>query len=377
MASREPRDIEQCIGCGESVAVYSSKQLVDGEPYCPRCRRIHREHKKPKTCKHRWEPEGRQLRCSWCGATREPVRHNPLDPLAYDEEGHPFSPKNSPVSREQQLGVHATPLEEVAVCYAIQRASGEVTILDEGDPPNCGVVFELNVTGLEPLPDVDAAITAGQNVDALTGLLDHPVVGQALWAGDGEALLDAVAEEAENFEFADGYGWPPDTYIEAAWREITQQHSFGIIRLLSELSPEDLLRNLEIAREEGNVPLELWMEVVEQHRYMSRIGIGRLRSVQLVRPVRWKLWGQSEDDEELGFNDSPDYPPEDLEGPQVFAWPEDFAAGEIAKPDMEKVFGQHTRGVDFEYHGTDLTRARSIFPELEGVLRSRWPYTQE
>jgi hypothetical protein len=305
-------------------------------------------------------------------------KKNPLDPYAYDEEGHPFSPKNSPVSREQQLGVHATPEEAIATSYAIQRASYEITPLDEDDPPNCGVIFELNVTGLEPLPDVDAAITAGQNVDSLTALLDEPTVAQALWAGDGEELADRINDYVEMWgnDYQD-VGWPPDTYIEAAWRVIEEQQSVGILYLLRDLSPEDLLKDLEHAREEGNVPLELWMEVVQQHRYMSRIGFGRLRSVQLVRPVRWKLWGNEPEDEERGFDEEPDYAPQDPDEPQIFAWPEDFAAGDIAQPDKVEVFKQPTRGSQFEYHGTDITRARAIFPELSGVLRSPWPYTQE
>jgi hypothetical protein len=301
---------------------------------------------------------------------------NPLDPHAYDEEGHPFSPRTG-ATREQQLGVHTTPEEEVAVLYSVQRSSYEITPLDEGDPPNCGVVFELDVTGLEPLPDVDAAITAAQNVDAVTELLDDPGISQALWAGDAEALADYVSEYVESWGDAyDGGAWPPDTYIEAAWREIEERHSRGILYLLSELSPEDLLKDLEHAREEGNVPLELWMEVVQQRRYMSRIGFNRLRSVQLVRPVRWKLWGNDPEDEERGFDESPDYAPDDPDDPQVFAWPEEFAAGDIAKPDMVEVFKQSVGGSQLEYHGTDLTRALSAFPELVDVLRSPWPYTQ-
>ena len=62
--------------------------------------------------------------------------------------------------------------------------------------------------------------------------------------------------------------------------------------------------------------------------------------------------------------------------PQVFAWPEDFSAGDIAKPDMVEVFKQSVGGSQLEYHGTDLTRALSAFPELVDALRSPWPYTQ-
>jgi hypothetical protein len=305
------------------------------------------------------------------------MMRNPLDPYAYDEEGHPFSPKTG-ATREQQLGVHTTPEEEVAVLYAVQRSSYEITPLDEDDPPNCGVVFELDVTGFEPLPDVDAAITAAQNVDAVTQLLEDPTVAQALWAEDAEELAERVNEYVETWgDDYQGDGWPPDTYVEAAWRTISERHTFGILYLLRDLIPEDLIKDLAHAREEGNVPLELWMEVVQQRRYMSRIGLDRLRSVQLVRPVRWKLWGNDPEDEERGFDEDPDYAPDDPDEPQIFAWPDEFAAGDIPVPDMVEVFKQSVGGSQLEYHGTDLSRALSAFPELASELRSPWPYTQE
>jgi hypothetical protein len=265
------------------------------------------------------------------------------------------------------------------VLYSIQRASEEITPLEMGAPYNCGVVFELDVTGLDPLPDVDAAITAAQNVDVVLQLLDAPGVAQALWAEDGEELADMVDEYVEStLGMYDGDGWPPSTYTEAAWREIERQHNEGMLTLLRDLPPEELLHYLQQAREEGNVSLELWMEVVGQRRYLSKIGFDRLRSVQLVRPVRWQLWGELEEtDLELGYEESPDWAPDEPDLPQIFAWPEDFAGGDIPVPDMAEVFKQQTAGSVFEYHGTDLTRARSAFPRLAKVLVSPWPYTQE
>ncbi len=36
---REPRSVEQCGGCSETVAIYSDRQIVAGEPLCSECRR--------------------------------------------------------------------------------------------------------------------------------------------------------------------------------------------------------------------------------------------------------------------------------------------------------------------------------------------------
>lgn len=41
---RVPQAVEQCVGCGDEVAVYSARQRVDGEAMCGGCRRVHRAH---------------------------------------------------------------------------------------------------------------------------------------------------------------------------------------------------------------------------------------------------------------------------------------------------------------------------------------------
>lgn len=38
---REPIDVQQCLGCGEMVTIWSERQLSDGDPLCSKCRRIH------------------------------------------------------------------------------------------------------------------------------------------------------------------------------------------------------------------------------------------------------------------------------------------------------------------------------------------------
>lgn len=45
MTRREPKFIEQCIGCSADVAVYSDRQILDGDVMCPSCRRTARASK--------------------------------------------------------------------------------------------------------------------------------------------------------------------------------------------------------------------------------------------------------------------------------------------------------------------------------------------
>ena len=40
---KEPLEIAQCIGCSTDVAIYSSRQYLDGEAFCSCCRKIARK----------------------------------------------------------------------------------------------------------------------------------------------------------------------------------------------------------------------------------------------------------------------------------------------------------------------------------------------
>jgi hypothetical protein len=89
MATRVPQDIEQCFGCGEQVAIYSSKQLVDGEPFCPEGHRCSRcgAFRPGRKCEHEWivAPAGMEV-CSKCLAYRDEIEErNPIGPEAYYE----------------------------------------------------------------------------------------------------------------------------------------------------------------------------------------------------------------------------------------------------------------------------------------------------
>lgn len=77
MGHREPKDIDQCIGCGTEVVVYFDSQYLDGDLFCSKCRRIAREARREArheecrahlmACAHSWttSPKG-TLYCLHC-----------------------------------------------------------------------------------------------------------------------------------------------------------------------------------------------------------------------------------------------------------------------------------------------------------------------
>jgi hypothetical protein len=303
------------------------------------------------------------------------VVRNPLDPFAYDTEIRPFTPSHGVVSHEAQRGIHTTPNELRAAVYAIQRA--KVTNADE---PNCAVIFELDTAGLDPLPDVDAMIEAKHGNWIVGELLSVSEIAEALAEGDAEALAEAMNDYAENTEsFAEG--WPADEWLSMAWYITEQYEQSSLPYVLRDMEPEELLSVMQEAQATGALPLEVWADVNEQYRYLTPIGLDRVRRIIAIRPVRDALWGHDEDDPE-GALQGEEFPPEDDEsGPQIMS-EEDFFEGSWM-PDQVVLWenrqlplfsGEEPR---IEYHGTDLTRARSAFQELPELQESPWPYTQD
>jgi hypothetical protein len=303
------------------------------------------------------------------------VAKNPLDPYAFDVESRPFSPAMFPSSREEQLGVHTTPEVERAFVYALQRAA-----LTYGDEPNCAIVFELDTGGLEALPDIDAAIEAHYGDDTLTEMLREPEIAKALAEGDAEALADAVADWAEyDFMVRETEGFPGSDYLSMAWYITENYNRTHLPRVLADMDPDELLGVLREAKSQGGLPLEIWAGVVGQHRYMTPIGLDRVRSIIAFRPVRSALWGYGEGDPQDAIHGLEDAPEDPLQ-PQIMY--EDAFYEDAWLPDAvvlweNKQYPLFKRPRRVEYHGTDLTRARQAFPELVELAECPWPYRQE
>jgi 8-oxo-dGTP pyrophosphatase MutT (NUDIX family) len=293
------------------------------------------------------------------GSTSYMVR-NPLDPLAYRSEAHPFIIHGKATVHEQHDGVHTATREETAVLYAVQRAMVDGTL---------GIVLHLDVAGLEPLPDRDAMLEAQQHDP--TYLLDDEGIREALGDQDPDALMDALNDYQEHSEYQ-GEDWGQlSSWTEAASQMVSEQQSNALLGVLTDLDADSLLVAMNVLAERRTFLPEIWMAVVGQQRYMVPIGLDRLVKVVALRPIRDELWTW-EERQETGD----DWPPDDPDQPQIFSDDGFFKRMDVDIPDQIVLWEQPARrGAHIEYHGTDITRARAAFPELD--LVNPWPYEQE
>lgn len=298
-------------------------------------------------------------------ARRRRGRNNPLDPYAFDTEQRPFSAPRRPITRAEQVGVHVTSDFDRACVYAMQRAHLQ------GD--SIGIIFVLDMAGLEALPDVDAVIQS-ETHDYAAGDVLSEVESLEELRDDNEdatpvdAIREAIGEMLEAQEF-DGE-MPPDTWLDGAYAALDAGDQARLFQVLSGLDNDTLLSVMQFAVEQHNFPLEVWAAVVQQWRFMVQVGADRLVEVLAVRPVRHDLWGRGPDDPDLNEQE---YPDDDPGAPQIFT-DIDFA-DERWTPDTVTLWSSGRKPREAMYHGTDLTRARRAFPELQ--LDSPWEYTQE
>lgn len=286
------------------------------------------------------------------------MRHNPLDPYAFDTEERPFIITGKATPRELHLGVHTASSHELALVYAVQRA------MVAG---STAVILHLDTAGLSPLPDRDVILAAEQNTDL--GLLHDSALMEATDANDPEGVADALADTLEDYE--DESGETPQTWTEAVAQVVMAQHARDALAALADLDPDDALAAMEDLRDRGALPKQVWMEAVGQQRYLSEIGFDRLVRVDLVRPLRNDLWSYEERDES-----GEDYPPDEPAYPEVFS--AELFSEDAWTPNIVTVWKRKPhKGARIEYHGTDTTRAASAFPEIADTLVSPWPYTQE
>jgi NUDIX domain-containing protein len=301
------------------------------------------------------------------GGTREIVdlrpvamTANPLDPYAYDREGDPFIIQGQATSREQHLGVHTAETIEAAATYAVQRAMIDGTL---------GIIFHLDVTGLDPLPDRDAIMKADSDPSWLFDAGDE--LAEAVEAGDEELVEELLQDQADGSEWLSSEGGAPTDWTEGAVDALTEAHDNALMGVLIGLEPGELLAALQMLAARRALPARVWMEVMGQQRYMSAFGLDRVVQIDAIRPIRDELWTWEERQES-----GDDYPPDDPDQPELFA-DMSFADGQWMPQTVALWRNPDARpGAQVEYHGTDIVRARSAFPELAEVLANPWPYTQ-
>lgn len=286
-------------------------------------------------------------------------KRNPLEPGAATGDPTPHRIWTSMrVRPEHYLGVHTTPNERLAAIYAYNKA------LATRD--SIAIILELDVAGLEALPDADAIQQFGDRRGS--ELFDDDAIVTAYEARDEEALLGALQAYHDMIEAPQAY--PPTEYNEALGVYTEGEQAFRVCDVLE--GAADPIAVLDYIRDEGALPLEMIAEALEQWRFLQPIGLDRLLRVRALRPVRPELWGEHEDDP--GPWEQP-YPDDDPDQPQIFTIED--SSGEGALPDEIVIWDSGRRVDEPHYHGTDITRARAAFPEIADELVNPWAYTQD
>lgn len=296
---------------------------------------------------------------------------NPLDPSAWKTERHRFDVPGE--TSKGRLGVHTTPSFDLAVAYAVHKASQEGNLAN--DEPNCGIVLELDMNKLTPWAEGDASIAA-KDQDIVIGELKQVLKGLDVSRPENaHKVVSAVykwseecAWEREPTELSGGW-WG------AYWEEVVGLHDLNkLISFLGDLAEGDPRRLIKVLREmkkTESFPLDLWAESIRQYRYMVPISLGRLLSVHAVRPVNPDIIDTDDEDFEC-----------EEEGPQCFYLdditnlnPDSVKIWDKSQ-EKQKSFWPKKRSGRVEFHGTDIWRARRAFPEIEEYIVSPWEYGQ-
>ena len=212
---------------------------------------------------------------------------NPLDPEAFSYDLLPHRIHSRPMLREDYLGVHTTGSLERATIYAINKA--QVT------PDSIGIIYVLDMSGLDPLPDVDAVLQSEMQDYLFHELFEDDEVRVVFESGDADELSDAIYEFAERATDVESplieYTW-----TNSATNEVEFQDSYRAALMLQSLLPDELFELLTEAQELGGFPPTFWADVVQQHRYLTGVGLDRVVEVRAVQPIRQHLWGEAPND---------------------------------------------------------------------------------
>jgi len=252
-----------------------------------------------------------------------------------------------------RVGVHTSGDIERSVWYAVSAAS------EDPEESDIGIILEVDVSGLIPVPDYDALY----NQDIWGGVAEQDLFSEdeahvALDEEDGETLIDIARYIFENSE----HFW--DERIEN-WNDALRYHLGGespldVLSAFAALDPEEAVEAARVAQETGRFPVEIYMEGINQHRYLQPIGFDRLLAVYAVHPV---------DVDRIVTDWTEEDYAEEGEGPLVMDLDDPI-------PPMRLLWSRKKRGAEPEYHGTDLFAARAAFPEIADEIINPWEFGQ-
>ena len=300
-------------------------------------------------------------------------RRNPLRPEAHADDPAPTAlagPTGLP-RPDDRRGVHLTTNFDRAVWYAMTKACntrvrGKLT-------NNTGIVFEFDVAGLAPEPDFDAEVERAHTPLTESAYLVDEFNWQPGSRRDRDALASWLDDEAEQTA-ADAED-DPATPLSAIAHESGMGNgiasAFMIYSALAQLARDgkadeiiDALREYRTSRDRSVLPLYWFAHAVQQWRFFAPIDDDRLVEATVIKPFVDEWYDL--DDETI-----PTPGPGESNDDVIDA----FTREDGVRPTALVVWkrpGKRPRNTMF--HGTDLWRARQIFPRLAAYFESPWPF---
>jgi len=305
------------------------------------------------------------------GSLTRRSKRNPLRPEAHADDPAPTAlvgPTGLP-GADDRRGVHLTTNFDRAVWYAMTKACN--TRVRGKLINNTGIVFEIDVTGLTPEPDFDAEV---ERAHSMLGDSAYIVAREfELEPGnrrDRDRLRSWLDREAEQFgdfgdmdvgnplrAIAEASGMGARTNVFAALAELAHDDNKAD-EIIEELRKKYLDRSYQL-------PLYWFAHAVQQWRFFVPVDDDRLVEATVIKPFVDQWYDDYEDIPEPGPGESND---DVIDGFTI----DDADNLQLTTLVVWKRPGKRPRNTMF--HGTDLWRARQIFPRLAKYFESPWPF---
>lgn len=247
-------------------------------------------------------------------------------------------------------GVHTTGNKLIAAAYAMGTWNG--------DPDSYPVIITLDVSGLEPLPDVDAMVHGAAAADELLSSY-RSLVKDSGWT------LDDFIEDDDYREIDAQAGEEPAAFI----FEDVGHHVAQAIRDYAEEAGEDEEQLFGRFINAGELPPGVLMRLAQQQRYLHDFEQKRVVCIEAVKPW-WHqvLFGGDEGEaderiaqlEERGFH--------------VFSLEDQWSPDDVGETMTIWEAPNASRRKKTEYHGTTSAAVESAFP---GLIPEETPFPIE
>lgn len=292
-------------------------------------------------------------------------RRNPLDPDAHARDPHPTALARG---RDDRRGVHTTPDKLTAIWYAMVKASHSP--LADYDT---GVLLQLDTQGLEAHPDFDAEVERKHTyLRDLAWLVAGEFELDPESLRDHERLIGLIEGDREDYGsehlVEEGDSVLGTFYRTALGRGEGNQRILGALLELAEGNDAgeiiEVLTKYYKSNDLDDLPLKWFAYAMQQWRYFVPIGFDRVVRVEIVRP-----WNDYLYDDELS--------PEQLEEAETSGLPfytlSDTYDIDASHFETGAVYEKKPRpSARLEWHGTNLSRARTAFPRLASKIINPW-----